>query len=307
MKPLNIGTKMRDTETKQNVIVKADSINAETGDRATTLLLTRFPYTLIQEAATHRLISQGTCNFYVLDSTNPFTELTSRSSASTRAIPVERLIQSVINDPFIPNWSKHQKGMSGIEDDDAEFKAKMSAIHKRHMWASIVEAREMVRLGAHKQHINDILKPFLRIPILVTATQNGWNNFIKLRTDKSCRVEFREYALEIKKALEESQPEVLQVGQVHMPFKEVMHPNLTLREQKQVASARCARLSYSSHDGVFSLERDLELFGTLLREGHMGPFEHILTAVSKDSNLNLRTFVGFYSFRAEIEDNNFLV
>lgn len=42
-----------------DIKIKADSRNQATGDRMVTVLLTRFPYTLLQELATHRLLRQG--------------------------------------------------------------------------------------------------------------------------------------------------------------------------------------------------------------------------------------------------------
>ena len=320
------------TMQKTNVIIKADSINVATGNRATTILLTRFPYTLIQEPATHRLISQGTAQYFTeaLDNINPFGPFIARSSASTRAIPVEKLIQKVLDDPFIPTWSKHQKGMSGIEDNDLEFQERMDLVHRRHLNTAIAEAREMVALGAHKQHINDLLKPWLRIPILATATEKGWNNFFQLRTDKPCRPEFREYAIWIKEAYDNSKPKELRPGEWHIPFSEHMHEDIVDDiEMIKIASARCARLSYASHDGEISKERDLSLAESLINDGHMGPFEHSLLAVEPIETLDLdnldlkvgrikdkqgkfktvytRNFDGFYSYRAVLEDNIQLV
>ena len=47
----------------------------------------------------------------------------SRNSASSRAIPVKKMIQRVLDDPYVPeSWGKNQKGMQAgkdLEGDDA--------------------------------------------------------------------------------------------------------------------------------------------------------------------------------------------
>ena len=74
--------------------VIADSIT-RSGDRATTMLLT-FPRFLLSEFNTHRMFS--------------------RNTSSSRAIPFEKMVKSVQEDPFIPiAWQKDHKGMQGIE------------------------------------------------------------------------------------------------------------------------------------------------------------------------------------------------
>ena len=72
----------------------ADSKN-QFGDRITTFILT-FPRIVLAEFNTHRMLS--------------------RNSASSRAIPFEKMVQMVQDDPFIPiKWMKDHKGMQGTE------------------------------------------------------------------------------------------------------------------------------------------------------------------------------------------------
>lgn len=301
-----------------DVQIKADSRNQATGDRMVTVLLTRFPYTLLQELATHRLLRQGGL-VDVLGDTNPFTEVTSRSSGSSRAIPVERVIQRILDDPFIPQFSQHQKGMQGVEIDDPEFQAKNEQIWRNALEKNITLARELAAQGVHKQHVNDLLKPFLRIPILITATE--WDNFFHLRTDKPCRPEFRAWAIAIQQTINHSQPQELPPGAWHIPFGDQMPPDLSLLERLQVATARCARLSYATHAGKRDVQEDIRLHEQLLQDGHMGPFEHSAMAVAdyftappkipcyayvpgQTTPVFTRNFRGFYSYRAMVEDHH---
>ena len=72
----------------------ADSINPK-GDRITTYILT-YPRIIHGELMTHRVFS--------------------RNSASSRAIPFEKMVKSVTEDPFIPiAFQKGHKGMQGTE------------------------------------------------------------------------------------------------------------------------------------------------------------------------------------------------
>jgi hypothetical protein len=301
-----------------DVQIKADSRNLATGDRIVTVLLTRFPYTLLQELATHRLLRQGGV-VEVLGDTNPFTEVTSRSSGSSRAIPVERVIQRILDDPFIPQFSQHQKGMQGIEIDDPEFQAQNEQIWRNALAQNVDFARQLAAQGVHKQHVNDLLKPFLRIPILITATE--WENFFYLRTDKPCRPEFRAWAIAIRESLNNSQPQELNPGEWHIPFGDQMPEGLSRAAQLQVATARCARLSYATHSGHRDVQEDVRLHEQLVRDGHMGPLEHSAMAVEdyftappkipcyahvpgQSTPVFTRNLRGFYSYRAMVEDGH---
>lgn len=153
----------------------ADSINQQ-GDRITTYLLT-FPRFILAELNTHRVFS--------------------RNSASSRAIPFEKMVKMVQEDSFIPiAWQKDHKGMQGSEyitDKEmvqcridswlvARDKAVESAkelynpINKSN---SVFRIDELQRTGVTKQLCNRLLEPFMWHTVLVTATE--FENFFKLR------------------------------------------------------------------------------------------------------------------------------
>lgn len=74
--------------------VIADSKN-EFGNRITTMVVT-FPRIILAEFNTHRMFS--------------------RNSASSRAIPFDKMVEAVTKNPFIPiAWQKDHKGMQGVE------------------------------------------------------------------------------------------------------------------------------------------------------------------------------------------------
>src|SRR6056297_1836815 len=79
---------------KINAKIVADSKDTR-GNRITTFLLT-YPRMIHSELMTHRMFS--------------------RNSASSRAIPFEKMIKKVEEDPFIPiAWQKDHKAMQGNE------------------------------------------------------------------------------------------------------------------------------------------------------------------------------------------------
>lgn len=45
----------------------------------------------------------------------------------------------------------------------------------------------------------------------------------------------------------------------------------------KVSCARCARVSYLTHDGRRDIEADLTLYERLVSGGHMSPLEHVAT------------------------------
>jgi hypothetical protein len=75
--------------------ILADSLSPD-GVRLTTMEIT-FPRIVLAEFNTHRVLS--------------------RNSASSRAIPVEKMLRMVQENPYIPeSWGKNQKGMQAGEE-----------------------------------------------------------------------------------------------------------------------------------------------------------------------------------------------
>lgn len=201
----------------------------------------------------------------------------SRNASSSRAVPVERTIQNILNDPWVPSdVYKNCKGMQGKdivnEDDydifceewqDAAFKA-------------IEVAHKMIDNGFHKQHINRILEPFTKIKVIVTATE--WSNFFDLRLSPDADPEIQHLAKAIKMAMDNAWGNYINVhdGRTlpYVSFDEMdaIDDNRVLT---LISAARCARVSYLNHDGSKpDILKDLALAKRLINSGHMTPFEH---------------------------------
>lgn len=148
----------------------ADSKN-EFGNRITTFVLT-FPRIILAELNTHRMFS--------------------RNSASSRAIPFEKMLKRVEDNPFIPiAFQKDHKGMQGTEywSNDETIQESLDkhtpAIdYFKNKWLKardevLIQACHLSNNGATKQLCNRLLEPFMWHTAIVTATE--YENFFHLR------------------------------------------------------------------------------------------------------------------------------
>lgn len=245
-----------------------DSINNE-GVRLITLQL-RYPRFLHPELMTHRVFS--------------------RNASSSRAIPVEKLIQDVLDDPAMPSyWGKNQKGMQAREEvpdnvvyiqkavyptgERVDFQTDAKTVWINAMRNAVDSARILANNGYHKQIVNRLLEPFAHINVVVTATD--WTNFFSLRLHADAQPEMRLLAEAMKEAILSSEPTLLEDGQWHLPY---VDNQITGDVAQMVSAARCARVSYLTREGKeTTVEEDLALAGRLLASGHMSPFEHQAT------------------------------
>jgi thymidylate synthase ThyX len=255
------------------------------GCRLTTIEAT-YPRFIHSELMTHRLLS--------------------RNAASSRAIPVTKLIESVENHPALPVWwGKNQSGMQAHEEVENLEEAKTWWIDAAR--SAVAQARRGVALGLHKQIVNRVLEPFMHITTIISATE--WDNFFFLRMDVDAQPEFRVLATTMHAVRSTSSPKVLREGEWHMPYLtgedrvEVQARTQglgSLAEDvlRKVSVGRCARVSYLTHDGKRSLDKDVELYDRLLagaeagRPMHISPLEHVAMALKTDARCG-----NFYGFR----------
>lgn len=224
------------------------------GDRLTTFEVT-FPRIVLAEFNTHRMFS--------------------RNSASSRAIPTEKILQRVRETPFIPiYWGRNQKGMSAHQELSA---SEQVAAERAWLGArddAIAAAEQLMEIGVHKQIANRLLEPFMWHTVLVTATE--WSNFFALRCAKTAQPEIRRIALMMRELYLDEKPHELGLNDWHTPLvSDQDRYELTTEERKQVASGRCARVSYLTHAGKRDPSADIDLHDRLAQDFHMSPFEHI--------------------------------
>ncbi len=237
--------------------IVADSIS-EAGDRLTTMEVT-FPRFVLAEFNTHRMFS--------------------RNSASSRAIPTAKQFERIAEDPAIPvHWGKNQPGMQA--ESELEGQDRSDAVEQ---WlaardSAVVHAENLLQLGVHKQVVNRLLEPFMWHTVIVTATE--WNNFFALRAHRDAQPEIRVIAEMMKELYETSTPKLLRRGEWHLPFIQPDEYDYAFEyseEARKISAARCARVSYLTHDGRRDLNKDIELYERLVTGGHMSPLEHVAT------------------------------
>lgn len=254
-----------------------DSVSPD-GARLTTLTA-KYPRFIHAEMLTHRVFS--------------------RNTSSSRAIPMAKLRQQVIDDPVIPiHWGRNQPGMQASGEIGQIERHEADRLWRVACAQAIATHRKMEDLGLHKQVANRVLEPFLWTTCLISSTT--WENFLSLRRDKDAQPEMQKIANLIGDALDASKPVE---RTLHLPFVTEEDDSALLRQPrrpfatvaKQISAARCARISYLNHEGVRDIDRDLELAGKLVSSRHWSALEHPATAQpGRHGN-----FVGWKSYRKE--------
>lgn len=239
-----------------------DSV-ARGGKRITTLQLV-YPRFIHAEFMTHRVFS--------------------RNASSSRAIPVAKMLEQVRTNPAMPiHWGKNQPGMQAREEL-AGRERELAIAHWRNAAQCAADvAEEMSKRGAHKQVVNRILEPYQFIHVVVTSTE--WDNFLELRNHEDAQPEIWALAAKMQEQLCLSQPatrsrERHATSSWHLPYVSQdersalpYSPDLLA----QLSAARCARVSYLTHDGKEPNQAsDKQLFLRLVgsRPLHASPTEH---------------------------------
>jgi thymidylate synthase ThyX len=259
--------------------VLLDSVSPA-GIRLTTMEV-RYPRFIHSELLTHRVLS--------------------RNSSSSRAIPIRKMIEAVRSDPALPMWwGRNQSGMQAREEIDQATRALAEAEWKLALEDALEHAERLTAsdINLHKQLVNRILEPFAWITVIVTATE--WANFFTQRTHEDAQPELKHIAGLMLQAYRESTPRSLELGEWHTPL---IQPDeevgLSQDERLRISVARCARVSYLSHDGTRDHAKDIELYERLVgggANGHWSPFEHVATPL-RDAATWSGNFRGWEHYR----------
>jgi thymidylate synthase ThyX len=253
------------------------SVCADTGQRIDTLVCS-YPRVIHSQLLTHRVFS--------------------KNSSSTRAIPLEKAISQILDNPAEYIWTQNQAGMQGkvIPAKEKKRLEDINGFYKTGMYYAIETARKLAAspLNVHKQNAGRLLEPFQNIKIVLTATE--WENWDWLRDDPAAQGEIAELARAISKARAEATPMVLYAGEWHVPFVDrerspqtgemyyfiKQGQQLSAEEAQLVSMSVCAQTSYRNSD--YSLEKALDMKGKLLdcEKVHASPSEHIATPIVPD-------------------------
>jgi hypothetical protein len=265
---------------KNNISAKiiADS-TSKFGTRMTTFEL-EYPRFIHSELMTHRMLS--------------------KNAASSRAIPIQRMHDVIIEKPASPVfWGKNQAGMQANE----EIQHVMAAKDRWNAAAKEVVkiAQDLAELGLHKQIVNRVTEPFQLMKTVISGTE--WSNFLWLRNHEDAQPEFKELAQCVENAMITNVPMRLEAGEWHVPYIRLERNRvggklryfvgddveLTMEQARMVSASCCAQVSYRKNDD--SLEKALQIFDRLINSQpiHASPVEHQATPMQdlrNDSKYN---------------------
>lgn len=252
--------------TNISVEIIKDSIT-EGGKRITTFCL-EYPRFIHSEFMTHRVFS--------------------RNAASSRAIPVKKVIDQVWNNPAMPvEWGMNVPGMQAKEQLSG-WRLKLAiGCWKTAAKAAAIFAKIASKVGLHKQVANRLLEPFQRIKVIATATE--FDNFFSLRCHKDAQPEIQILATKMLDAMNKSTPKQLTHEQWHLPYVDTVEcerygwqsyflqgtlEEITIEEALEVSASCCAQVSYRALDD--SLVKAKNIYNKLIKSSpmHASPFEH---------------------------------
>jgi thymidylate synthase ThyX len=225
----------------------------------------------------------------------------SRNAASSRAIPINKMIDDIKQCPARPvHWGRNQKGMQANESLSRDEALRAIALWDGACKVNIETVQKMVELGVHKQVANRLLEPFAHMTTLVTATD--FDNFFSLRADPDAQPEFQVLAFTALDGYLNSTPKPLAPGEWHIPFGDRMPEGLELADRLKIAVARAARVSYKTFDGQINPVEDYRLHDRLAESGHWSPFEHV--AECSETRIRSGNFIGWSQYRKRFMNEN---
>lgn len=246
----------------------ADSIS-EQGIRITTFELV-YPRIIHSEFMTHRMFS--------------------RNAASSRAIPVQAMLDNIRNDTAKPvHWGKNQPGMQAKE----EHTELVNGLYTADEWWSLAAtsackfAEAFAEAGYHKQVANRVTEAYSHIKVVVTATT--YDNWFWLRNHEDADPTIHLLAVTMLAAYDDSEPKVLTPGEWHVPYYfdgfwspsngELDSHGNTLENALMISSSCSAQVSYRKNDD--SLDKAKAVFARLVESApvHASPTEHQATPI----------------------------
>jgi len=224
----------------------------------------------------------------------------SRNSASSRAIPLRKMREQVLDNPYIPSaFPANQKGMEGGEPLTGIEARIATEAWEMSLRDAAFQHEVLEKLGVHKEVANRLLEPFMWTKVVLTGTD--WGNFFALRLPGAgAQHEMGKLAVAMKEAMVASDPKRLHPGQWHLPYAETSNDVLFDSDAMARSVARCARVSYMNHGKDTTIEQDHGLVERLRESGHWSPFEH--QAKAMDCEARSRNFRGWHQYRQMIDD-----
>lgn len=241
-----------------------DSLNPDFNSRITTMIL-EYPRIIHSELLTHRVLS--------------------KNSSSSRAIPIQKVIDMVNTNPAMPvSFGRNQPGMQAKEELQGEELDNAVELWYRAAQRAIEIAECMKGNGLHKQVVNRILEPYQFMKVCITST--NWNNWFELRNHSDADPTIKELAEVMLEAMDLSDTDILYANDWHIPFvdfsrdekhNQVFYSNneiVSLETALMISCSCAAQTSYRLLNS--SKDKAIEIYKKLIesKPAHASPWEH---------------------------------
>lgn len=243
------------------------------------------------------------------------------NSASSRAIPVDKLISVIEETPFYPCYFQLQhKGMQGnfyadYSVEQRSFKHWNEALHN-----SVKIAKDLSE-DVTKQLVNRLIEPYQYHCCLMTGTRESFEHLFEQRcpiynveclkfTSKKESIElyphlkdmtelewlqcnsgqaeihFMDLAEKMYDALNESTPVIMKEDEWHIPFSDrpEFTPEMSLKDKIILSCAITARTSYTviSDNETLTLEKAKSIYNKCVQLGHNSVVSHCAKCMTDD-------------------------
>lgn len=260
--------------------VLAHSISTGYDDSELISFELQYPRIILSELNTHRMLS--------------------KNSASSRAIPFEKMVKQLTGRPV-----RFGQANPGMQDKGTDFEALICdpqrlrlgpVLNAEEAWDQAQKdaaawSEKFYKAGYHKQIYNRLTEPFQMMKTVLSGTELA--NFFWLRNHSAADPTLEELARCIFEAKQASTPVPLMPGEWHLPYVETQMSDFNTRQYfieeddnvypltaevaRQVSAARCAAVSFRNVD--YGVGKSKEVFEKLVGDDrkHASAFEHQAT------------------------------
>lgn len=281
-------------------------------DKVLTLRL-QYPRIVLAELNTHRWLS--------------------RNTASSRATPVAKMLETVRNDPAMPyRFGANQPGMqdkggehnqrlqipdvllstfdrwtsthfhTGLELEYEKLYCGPRTFWRFMAWVNAAASESYSDAGYHKQVANRLTEPYQWTNTVVSATTQGWIDLLKLRDHEAADPTLAHLAGMIRETRNAVSYTHLEPGEWHLPYILPEEHSMPTKEKLVLSTARLARVSIAPFDGNPQYEKEKARHDLLVESDppHASPTEHCCVPwEGRHGN-----FVGFKQYRQFLEERS---
>lgn len=216
--------------------------------------------------------------------------VSSVNTSSSRAIKSDTMIENLTKNPAIPiKFGQNKSGMVSGEEINRD---ECIGLWHDAFLSAVEHVKKFQDMNIHKEVTNRLLEPWMKVLEVSSGTE--WNNIFHLRVADDAQGDIEEWAKLIYLAKSESEPQILEHGEWHLPYIETDRNALgelryyddnghliNVKTAKEISASCCAQVSYrklnKTPEKALSIHKKL-MSGDKL---HATPFEHPATPMSE--------------------------